>query len=151
MTLHPSHLQYSKQRSIRVRWLTYYLRCCVKMGLRKGLARIRGLRRALTDDEQQTVAKEIVEYLELCNWISPVRGEPPRSAVSGRSVTALDQGEEPQASRAMERVKDAFSWGCFGPLSGYPVDTWSKAFGRRNFSDKSLKILALPRGRKFAP
>jgi hypothetical protein len=28
---------------------------------------------ALTDDEQQTVAKEIVAYLELCNWISLVR------------------------------------------------------------------------------
>ena len=47
------------------------------MGLRKRLARIRGLRLALTDDEQQTVAKETVEYLELCNWISTVRGEPP--------------------------------------------------------------------------
>jgi hypothetical protein len=40
----------------------------VKMGLRKGLARIRGLRRSLTDDEQDTIAKEIVEHLELSNW-----------------------------------------------------------------------------------
>jgi hypothetical protein len=44
------------------------LRFSVKMGLRKGLARIRGLRRALTDDEQETVAKEIVDHLELSNW-----------------------------------------------------------------------------------
>jgi hypothetical protein len=38
------------------------------MGLRKGLTRIRGMRRALTDDEQDTIAKEIVEHLELSNW-----------------------------------------------------------------------------------
>jgi hypothetical protein len=51
------------------------LRFSVKMGRRKGLARIRGLRRALTDDEQDTVAKAIVEHLELSNWkIEP--GEP---------------------------------------------------------------------------
>jgi hypothetical protein len=50
-------------------------RFCVKIGLRKGLARIRGMGRALTDDEQETVAKEIVEHLELSNWkIEP--GEP---------------------------------------------------------------------------
>jgi hypothetical protein len=36
---------------------TQDLRFCVKIGLRKGLGRIRGLRRALTDDEQDTVAK----------------------------------------------------------------------------------------------
>jgi len=44
------------------------LRFCVKMGLRKGLARIRGLRRSLTEEEQETIAKEIVEHLELSNW-----------------------------------------------------------------------------------
>jgi hypothetical protein len=44
------------------------LRFCVKMGLRKGLARIRGMRRSLTDDEQDTIAKEIVEHLALSNW-----------------------------------------------------------------------------------
>jgi hypothetical protein len=37
----------------------------VKIRLRKGLARIRGLRRARTEEEQDTVAKEIVEHLEL--------------------------------------------------------------------------------------
>jgi hypothetical protein len=41
---------------------------CVKMGLRKGLARVRGLRRAFTDDEQEVIAKMIVEHLELSNW-----------------------------------------------------------------------------------
>jgi len=44
------------------------LRFCVKIGLRRGLARIRGLRRSLTEEEQETVAKEIVERLELSNW-----------------------------------------------------------------------------------
>ena len=38
---------------------------CVKMGLRKGLARIRGMRRALTDDEQETIAREIVVIMIL--------------------------------------------------------------------------------------
>jgi hypothetical protein len=52
------------------------------MGLRKGLARIRGMRRAFTDDEQETVAKEIVEHLELSNWkIEP--GEPLRGHGQG--------------------------------------------------------------------
>ena len=41
---------------------------CVKMGLRKGLARIRGMRRSLTEDEQEVIAKEIVEHLALSNW-----------------------------------------------------------------------------------
>ena len=58
------------------------LRFCIKMGLRKGLARIRGMRRALTEDEQDTVAKEIVEHLELSNWkIEP--GEPLRGHGQG--------------------------------------------------------------------
>jgi hypothetical protein len=67
------------------------LRFCVKMGLRKGLARIRGLRRALTDDEQDTVAKEIVEHLELSNWkIEP--GEPLRGHGQG-IIPKLDEGD----------------------------------------------------------
>jgi hypothetical protein len=44
------------------------LRFRVKMGLRKGLARIRGMRRSLTEDQQDSVAKAIVEHLELSNW-----------------------------------------------------------------------------------
>jgi hypothetical protein len=54
---------------------------CVKMGLRKGLARVRGIRRALSDDEQNTVAREIIEHLELSNWKieagPPLRGHGP--------------------------------------------------------------------------
>jgi hypothetical protein len=57
------------------------LRFYVKIGLRKGLARIRGMRRSLTDDEQDTIAKEIVEHLELSNWKielrSPLGGHGP--------------------------------------------------------------------------
>jgi hypothetical protein len=44
------------------------LRLCVKMGLRKGLALIRGMRRSLTDEEQDRVVGEIVSHLELSNW-----------------------------------------------------------------------------------
>ena len=44
------------------------LRFRVKMGLKKRLARFLDMRRALTDEEQDTVAKEIVEHLELSNW-----------------------------------------------------------------------------------
>jgi hypothetical protein len=49
-----------------IKWTKFDdLRFCVKMSLKKGLARIRGMRRALTDEEQDTVAKAIVEHLEL--------------------------------------------------------------------------------------
>jgi hypothetical protein len=44
------------------------LRFSVKLGLRKGLKLIRGMRRALTDDEQDRVARVIVEDLERGNW-----------------------------------------------------------------------------------
>ena len=44
------------------------LRFRVKMGLKKRLARFLDMRRALTDEEQDTVAKGIVEQLELSNW-----------------------------------------------------------------------------------
>jgi hypothetical protein len=39
----------------------------VLMGLRRGLSLVRGMRRALTDDEQHKVAGAIVEYLERSN------------------------------------------------------------------------------------
>jgi hypothetical protein len=38
------------------------------MGLRRRLKLCRGMRRALTDDEQHKVADAIVEHLELHNW-----------------------------------------------------------------------------------
>jgi hypothetical protein len=44
------------------------LQFTVKLGLRKGLRLIRGMRRALTDEEQERVAHAIVEHLELSNW-----------------------------------------------------------------------------------
>jgi hypothetical protein len=54
---------------LRPMWITSDdLKFCVKMGLRKGLARIRGMRRSLTDEQQESIAKEIVEHLELSNW-----------------------------------------------------------------------------------
>jgi hypothetical protein len=40
----------------------------VKLGLHKGLVLIRGMRRSLTDAEQDRVADAIVEHLELSNW-----------------------------------------------------------------------------------
>ena len=39
----------------------------IKLGLRKGLKRV-CLRRALTDEQEQCVANEIVDYLKLANW-----------------------------------------------------------------------------------
>jgi hypothetical protein len=39
------------------------LQFTVKLGLRKGLRLIRGMRRSLTDDEQDRVAHAIVEHL----------------------------------------------------------------------------------------
>jgi hypothetical protein len=44
------------------------LRLSIVMGLRKGLSLIRGMRRALTEDEQSKVATCIVEHLESTNW-----------------------------------------------------------------------------------
>jgi hypothetical protein len=44
------------------------LQFTIKLGLRKGLALIRGMRRSLTDDEQDRVADTIVKHLELSNW-----------------------------------------------------------------------------------
>jgi hypothetical protein len=44
------------------------LQFTIKLGLRKGLALIRGMRRALTDDDQDRVAEAIVKHLELTNW-----------------------------------------------------------------------------------
>jgi hypothetical protein len=43
------------------------LRLSVVMGLRQGLRLIRGMRRALTEDEQDKVAGAIVKHLEQSN------------------------------------------------------------------------------------
>lgn len=44
------------------------LRLSVLMGLRRGFKLCRGMRRALTEDEQHKVAAAIVEHLESHNW-----------------------------------------------------------------------------------
>jgi len=44
------------------------LRFSVKLGLRKGLKLIRGMRRAITDEDQDKIALAIVEDLERNNW-----------------------------------------------------------------------------------
>lgn len=50
-------------------WTTAeHLRFSVMLGLRKGLKLVRGMRRALTEDEQVKVAQAIVDDLELNNW-----------------------------------------------------------------------------------
>jgi hypothetical protein len=40
----------------------------VRMGLRKGLSLIRGMKRSLTEDQQKQVAETIVHELESYNW-----------------------------------------------------------------------------------
>jgi hypothetical protein len=44
------------------------LRLSVRIGLRRGLGSIRGMRRSLTEDEQNKIARVIVEDLESYNW-----------------------------------------------------------------------------------
>jgi hypothetical protein len=52
------------------------LRLTVLMGLRKGLSLVRGMRRSLTEEEQQKIAGVIVEHLEQSNW--KIEQGPPR-------------------------------------------------------------------------
>jgi hypothetical protein len=40
----------------------------VKLGLRRGLKLIRGMRRALADNEREVIAEAIVDDLERGNW-----------------------------------------------------------------------------------
>jgi hypothetical protein len=44
------------------------LRFTIMLGLRKGLALIRGARRTFSEDEQQKIAAAIVDDLERSNW-----------------------------------------------------------------------------------
>ncbi len=44
------------------------LRLAIRMGLKKGLKLVSGMRRALNDDEQNTVAGAIAEHLKLANY-----------------------------------------------------------------------------------
>ncbi len=65
------------------------LRLAIMLGLRKGLAAIRGARRAFSEDEQKRIAAEILDHLRLSNYtISPGRPRrghsslmPPRAAM----------------------------------------------------------------------
>jgi hypothetical protein len=58
------------------------LRLSIVMGLPKGLSLIRGMRRAMTEDEQHKVATCVAEHLGSTNWKieqGPVReGHGPR-------------------------------------------------------------------------
>ena len=40
----------------------------IMMGLRKGLKLVRGMRRSMTEEDQQRVSGEIAEHLKLANW-----------------------------------------------------------------------------------
>jgi hypothetical protein len=64
------------------------------MGLRKKLSLIRGMRRALTEDEQGKVATCIVEHLESTNWkieqVRPGRGTARTSCRSKRLCVTAD-------------------------------------------------------------
>jgi hypothetical protein len=51
------------------------LRLTIVMGLRKGLSLIRGMRRSLTEDDQQKIADAIAEQLRRSNW-KIEQGEP---------------------------------------------------------------------------
>ena len=65
------------------------LRLAIMLGLRKGLATIRGARRAFSEDEQKRIAAEILDHLRLSNYTissgRPRRGHsslmPPRRAM----------------------------------------------------------------------
>lgn len=52
------------------------LRLSIVMGLRKGLQLVRGMRRALTEDQQHTVAEAIAKHLRATNW-KIEQGPPP--------------------------------------------------------------------------
>jgi hypothetical protein len=57
----------------------------------KGLASIRGIWRALTDEEQDTLAPEIVEHLELCNW--KIEAGRPLGGRGQGIIPKLDEGD----------------------------------------------------------
>jgi hypothetical protein len=72
------------------------LQFTIKLGLRKGLALIRGMRRSLTDDEQDRVAKAIADHLELSNWkIDEGPPQPEDAASLEMTMDHHDQTEIP--------------------------------------------------------
>jgi hypothetical protein len=78
------------------------LRFCIKMGLRKGLRASVVLRRALTDDEQDTVAKEIVEHLD--------------SAPGRLSLESLWGDTVPISYRTAKSANEVPRWVCLLPV-----------------------------------
>lgn len=40
----------------------------IMMGLRTGLRLVRGMRRSMTEEEQQRISGAIAEHLDRCNW-----------------------------------------------------------------------------------
>ena len=44
------------------------LRLAIRMGLGKGLALVRGMRRTMTEEEQDRVAEAIADHLKLANY-----------------------------------------------------------------------------------
>jgi hypothetical protein len=63
------------------------LRLVIMLGLRKGLAAVRGARRAFTEDEQRRIAGEILDHLRLSNY----------TITSGRSGRGHAQFRPPDA------------------------------------------------------
>ena len=57
------------------------LQLSVVMGLRKGLSRIRGMRRSLTEEDQRKIAEEIIKELETSNW-KITQGPPPEGGAA---------------------------------------------------------------------
>ena len=53
----------------------------IMMGLRKGLKLVRGMRRSMTEEEQQRVSSAIADHLELSNW-NIERGPPSQGEAS---------------------------------------------------------------------
>jgi hypothetical protein len=68
---------------------TEHLQFSVMMGLRDGLKSIRGMRRALAEDEQTKVASIIVKEIALHNW--RIERGPPATGASGLMRSRLDE------------------------------------------------------------
>jgi len=59
------------------------------MGLRKGLRLVRGMRRSMTEEEQQRVSGAIAEHLEHANW-QIERGAPSRGAAVVYTIRKIE-------------------------------------------------------------
>jgi hypothetical protein len=67
------------------------LRLSIVLGLRRGLRRVRGMRNALNEDQQHTVAEAIAEHLRLSNWdIKPGSPSGGHAHLGGDTAEARD-------------------------------------------------------------